>query len=972
MKKINSRRRFQGLPTTIAAMALALFGMSSCEKNELEEDMPDWLGASIYEYLEDEGFDTYVRIINDLDYKEVLSKTGSKTLFVADEEAVQRFYKSGYFKMADGVTPVSCYEELSMAQKKLLLYGAMLNNVYQVAMLSSTEGTPPVQGDAMRRVASSSIWDTVPKLTPEIMPNNSYWKVFRDNNRTIRCMTDETNKPMVIFNNKFLTMKKITNDDYDFLFNQGNYPVASPSGRPGRQPQDASINGVKIKEQNIKCLNGFINVMEDVIYPLPNMAEYLNINENTTIYNALLRRFCAPYYQFGDLNNNGRDMTREYNRLYPDDQVDTLWQMRFLSERTHSGSSTDMLGSDTYGRVYSTTAKDLLKFDPGWSSFYSTTSSTTTSNVALQQNMAVMLVPDDKAMAAWWITGAGAPLRERYGTGSSDIIEDMSGVPNKLIIPLLRNNMLNSFVGSVPSKFASVLDSNNDPMMIETSNVDSVKMCCNGAIYFTNYVFSPADYKSVSFPTISNESLEILDWAIKNLEFDAYLNSMVARYSFFVPQARMIGGVSEKVGNRPVLLYRDPVSEGDKYTQMFAFYYTPEGVRAAIFSTDEAGNPLDVLTASATTAQIKDRLEDLLDYHVIIGDVEDGYTYYQTKGRGTVKIDFSGADSLVFGGYQIEKNAGLKIIKRFDMTADGGNGRTYLIDEPIATSYRSVFDVLSDSENYPKFSTFFDLMSRFFENERNSHAVGGTNVNTFNTYHYTVYVPSNDAIDPMIRNYEILDRNQIAELEEYYEDLTTDEEAYNIAMERLSKALRTDIVKNLQATKYPDAHIWNPADSKYNAFWNEAKALLDAEPQTEEDTSFVHTYYTDMLTTTLDNFVKYHIQDNSVYVGGEFKIDTIHVSDVYAHYETAYMNEKSQFEKLAVRSFRNGGITMKDVLNKEHNVVTSDKRYYNIMCREYEYNAKSRPDQLETSSYAVIHMIDTPLDNGVEFTYYKF
>ena len=107
--------------------------------------------------------------------------------------------------------------------------------------------------------------------------------------------------------------------------------------------------------------------------------------------------------------------------------------------------------------------------------------------------------------------------------------------------------MLYSLVGSVPSKFESVLNDANDPMFegaggvkAAIESIDSVVMCCNGAIYFTNKVYAPTAYRSVSYPTLVNDKLDIINMAIENktLSFSAYLNSMVSTYSFFVPVIR--------------------------------------------------------------------------------------------------------------------------------------------------------------------------------------------------------------------------------------------------------------------------------------------------------------------------------------------------------------------------------------------------------------------------------------------------
>ena len=75
----------------VAAAAIVLAGgglMSSCSEYDLDERTPEGWGSSIYNWLTSQGnFTNSVRMIDDLDYREVLSKTGSNTLFVANDEA---------------------------------------------------------------------------------------------------------------------------------------------------------------------------------------------------------------------------------------------------------------------------------------------------------------------------------------------------------------------------------------------------------------------------------------------------------------------------------------------------------------------------------------------------------------------------------------------------------------------------------------------------------------------------------------------------------------------------------------------------------------------------------------------------------------------------------------------------------------------------------------------------------------------
>lgn len=68
--------------------------MQSCSTDELT-GQPSSLGNSIYERLQESGDYSYtIKLIDDLDQTRVLSQTGSKTLFVADDAAFEEFFKN--------------------------------------------------------------------------------------------------------------------------------------------------------------------------------------------------------------------------------------------------------------------------------------------------------------------------------------------------------------------------------------------------------------------------------------------------------------------------------------------------------------------------------------------------------------------------------------------------------------------------------------------------------------------------------------------------------------------------------------------------------------------------------------------------------------------------------------------------------------------------------------------------------------
>ena len=111
-----------------------------------EDSTPSWLGGSIYSELKSGDkltgtFTTYLKLIDDLGYDETLNRTGSKTIFPANDDAFKRFFQSNDWG-------VSSYEELTFAQKKMLLYSSMLDNALLTSMLSNVESTTATTGIA--------------------------------------------------------------------------------------------------------------------------------------------------------------------------------------------------------------------------------------------------------------------------------------------------------------------------------------------------------------------------------------------------------------------------------------------------------------------------------------------------------------------------------------------------------------------------------------------------------------------------------------------------------------------------------------------------------------------------------------------------------------------------------------------------------------------------------------------------------
>jgi len=829
----------------------------SCDIYELDDKEPDWLGASIYDYLKTDGnFTVYTRLIKDLDYVDILSQTGSKTLFVSDDDAFDVFF-------ANNPWGVTNYDQLTRAQKSLLLNYGMINNAYLVSMLSNYNNGGLKESEAFRRVTAVSVVDSIPFAIGDQLPASVYWTYYKT--KGLYILKDNTPLTLMYFTQKHLEQAQITDEDFKLI-----------TGIE-RTKNDAHVFGIKIKTRDITCKNGYLNVLESVLVPPLNMAEYISSNPNTSIFAEVLNRFCAPYFDAAN--------TLKYRQLHPEFS-DSIFNMDYFAKE--GGRITTPAGQ-------SINADLLLPFDPGWNSY-----ARTTSGNALQSDMAAMFVPTNAAMETYFNSGEGAVLKDRFGAWKD--------VPFDILPLFLKRHMRTSLIESVPSRFSKMVDEDNSALPVKRADIENVYMGTNGVIYETNKVYAPDDYISVYGPVLlsANDAAvdnktKILKWAIVQPanDFRLYLNSLVSKYSFFVPTDEFFKE------------YIDPVAIGKDVPGALKFWYNTKtnAVNATVYKYDKVNHTVLDSVATITSANfLANRLLDLLNMHIVVGGVETGKNYYLTKGNVAIKVQGSGINMKIQAGGNISRNEQVNVNKVYEQS----NGNTYFIDKPIQTPVNSVYKVLSET---PEFSSFFTLMTGFpasgtsvmFLNKTNYFGVD-FNVKFFNTFNYTVYVPTNAAIDQAIENGVI----------QPWES-------------------RGSIVGINDIT---DATVKAAAIAK------------------------------------LERFVRYHFQDNSVFVDNQninrvYQSATMKLDNTVTHFNTF----KNKYYKIGVTG-SNGSLTLTTESNKTVNVVTSNN-LYNIMTRDFVFSNKPSSFKnvdgtgtgtefstsvITTSSTAVIHQIDNVLD----------
>lgn len=907
MKSSNIKRNMGRLTNSACALLFAGTMFVSC-KDELLTGMPSWLGSSIYEELQARGeYETTLRLINDPVFAQeglptVLAQTGSKTLFVAKDEAYARFFQSNPWG-------VHKYEDLSDAQKKLLLRTSLINNAYLMELLANTDASDLGSGQALRHETSLTLYDSIQVLKPEDMPENEYWDKYRGKNMLI--MRDATVPMVSHYLPGFMSKKQITGDDVNFLTN-GAY-----------SDNDASyVSGNKVIEQDVTCQNGYIHVLENVLQPLTSMAEMIGSNPNYSRMKSFLDRFAFP-----ELNESA---TREYNRLYNNGMiVDSVYTWRYLNNGFNNNYKE--LGlyraiKEVPGLTNSGDSWDnILPYDPGWNQYYNTISGS-------NEDMAVFIVPTDEAFRRYETDGGtGQTLMDNYGSWEN--------VPNRIIAKLLQNLMKTSFINTVPSKFHTVLNTAQQSFFNSQEDRDALTSChlaTNGVIYESNKVFSAPEYVSVMFPVMLDDNMKVTYTSITNLLLSSYLTSMDSKYTFLPP-------TDEALQN-----YVDPVDfqkSADQRT-ITEFSYENNKITCKRYYMKEDGTKGAEVTSPSLSddAYITNRMTDIMNNSIIIGNVEDslamGYYVFTSKGGAPVIFDKRkvGRDIRVKGPGN-DDFIPLRTSKEgyYNMINSAGNGVTCILDEtPVMPASKSVLSVLEDLVNGDaqgsEYEEFYNMLanSNLVTESYNSGKTisNGKTISSMNNYNYTVYVPSSNTIR------ELVDAGKLPDYRSILDDVENGE-----------------VVKDVETKlKEEFAEEWAEVIAKAEQDDEDAKALLDV---------LIENVISER-EAAITAFLRYHIQNTALYLGANIKA---------TKYESTLMNSTTgRFSVLEVTPGAPGeSFSIRSAVSGAP--VRHVKSTENHFAREYHFRNASETtiqnindaEKIYNSSYAVVHLIDGPL-----------
>lgn len=949
----------------LCASLVAMAMLSSCEKELLvpEGTKPEWLGESIYEELRSgthlEGtFNTYLRLVDDLKYDEILSRTGSKTIFPANDEAFERFF-------ADSNNPygVTCYEELQEGMKRQLLKASMLDNALLAGMLSNTprqnDDNNVDRGKAIKHETNISVTDSVTYIGHQsLMPqNNPYWSGHNE----IYVVSDATKPMMVHFTREQMLANNITTtgSDSDFGILRGE-----PVGSEITNSDTAYIYQTKIIKQDVTCLNGYIHQVADVLVPPGNVAQVLRAEQNTKLFSRILDYFCAPYFDAA-----AQRTTRDYNDWALQNGkpiIDSIYQIRYFSTRSQGGAPNVL---DPIGTQIPNNKR--LKWDPGWNQYYS---STNTANSL--DDIGAILVPTDDAIKDYFLPGGGgAYFIDLYGVKGllnteDNLVANLDALHNNgngILTSFVNNLMQTSFVATVPSKFGTITnDGSGDFMGITKDDISKtrvgnelrydVKVANNGVIYKLDKMVAPDEFQSVIGPALVYPDLSIMGYfsqdkttgtgvSIFGADMYYYLMAMKANYIYFIPSNEGLKGcfidpVSLKTSTPSALEFYFHVDSVKGTTTVQNVYgvkihdYDPETGEISPEIREDVPNIVDTKTTPATSPYAS-QVYDMLNYNTIVLDAGEQITnnYYLTKHGGAVKLsEFKEVDGVysgyVSGGAQIDNGVAPA---KIEMGWKEKNGWAFRLDNVIQPALISVRKLLDNNKD--RFQSFIDLCAVFNETSllgwagiKSSSGSFGTspqqryfvftdkegkaldmNVNFFNGYNYTLYAPDNEAM-------EIAKEMGLPTVEEIMSE-------YNKYKDAISE---DDLLEGEEA----DENVY-PADT-IDAAKKRTLAKLNA----------------------VRAFIRYHFQNNSVFADNDVK---------ETEYQSLYSTELGIPTILTTKS-KDGKLTVKDEFGQEIEIYADDnQRLVNKMTRDYEYDDAVQPTSIAVSSFAVVHQVSKPL-----------
>ena len=944
--------------------SLLCIGLASCSKDYIvpqeEGELPSWLGESIYKELKQPSqlvgtFNTYCRLIDDLDYAEVLGKTGSKTIFPANDEAFAEFFEGGNNKFG-----VSSYEELTHSQKAELLFSTMIDNAILVGSLSNQQNSQGevLQGQLVKHPTNMRLtYSVTPWFSQNLPANNKYFNRFKTNGRgSLLAVFDNTVAPMVHFTGEYMLNNNmtVTGDDSDFKILTGSDYVDG----------DAYIFDRKVIKGDVVCQNGYIHQLDKVLVNPGNMSQVLRSDDETHYISRILDYYCFP--------DPDMTLTEQYRADASVLGQDTVFAIRYLSKNSQRAKLSQP------SRGVTVADNQLLDFDPGWNYYNPTLKGSTTTDEA---EIAAFLAPDDDAVedyflneAAYILKNLGAPGLPITAENLDTHLDSVYNSDPSIFASILNNVMKGYLTKTVPSNFSTVqndafefLDVTKDDIIKKADGNYDVTIANNGVIYKMNKLFGPKLYNSVLGPASVYKDMRTMGEMLNDHQTTAgvgsklgadmyyYLLSMKARYGLFVPtdnenQFIIIdpASVKDTDGKLKGLRFKfDPTADGSFHVLVKKYIYNGTGPFNSISSYTETAGAQDI---NIETGMFNSQIKDFLDYcTIVLADSTEtgkgnpvyglyGNKFYKTKQGGAIMV----VDNKVAGGPQIsDPSQWSTITEVFDEnSADAKieNGTVYRLNYPMQPTIAGVYKTLEDSKfdfydedadydvNPPQYDHFLNFCLQF-------------NNEDLYTFAGILTGENGENIAAKLKPYRVIDdQDNWAMLSAYnYTIYAPTYEAMVIAQRDMGLPVWKDVLAAM--------NDWQSA-----GFSSEDEAKK----------------YVKECLDVMSRFVRYHTQNSSLFADRYFKNydPETGLTTPEPAYSTFCSNSIGIAQTLTVSGGDNK-LIVKDASGTAVTVNASSKDA-NLIARDITVTSKNdsqygQYNVIEKSSYVTIHGIDKPL-----------
>lgn len=887
-------------------------------------------GSTLYDNLQALGnYTTYLRLIdsfggiqrafkNELtdDEREYKGSIDTLTVFAPNDEAFARFFAHNAWTDQQG-NAISSYEQLSDRQKLSLIYRSYVPGFVTANSLQASDN---IKGN-LRLYAwgydrqfnlvpykhtggtdintfppddNSGREDYAKKLNQHIM--DGVWIGYG----TVGDNTDGAlayRGGTMIWNDDYWQYKGLSHDDLAFI------GAADTEGS-----EHIKIGNAHITQPNLRCQNGYLHLVDEVVVPQPNLMYILaqaRLGGKCSLASSLAQRF-------------------NYLKYDPEYYI-ALWDPEYSGSFCNSDSAMTVRNS-------------LLD------------------RVVTTAQMPAIILPTDEALKAF-LFASDNPLWQ-FGINQYNYYTMLMSLPREVLQPFVKEWFRTSFTDVLPSRYSYMCSAKGHQLLADVTSPEAYKLA-------VQQVIPAADGFIVVVDAVPNAEDLRNELTFVKLAGRVAGTALTAndRYEYNTNAAPFSTNYQREMHNKPFTMFVptdeglkkyglvDPMSMASNNRVSWRYWsLTPQGIssnedgqiavaaKAYRYSykevrNTEADRPLGVTTSSpANEICTKDTgfgptkrqlLTDMLDQHIVLQDLDSmlnnlRHWYLSRSGMPIYMKEHTNTNIVVNGGMQIDLNE-KDVADKHDCTlqfvGQNNTGTSVVIDRPMQPTTQNVYQRLQSNDAFSMFfdcayalNGAYDLKNRLFGNEASEALMGRKyiifdesnggytrygNANTklvnfFHNFNYTIFVPTNEGMQKAV-------------------------EAGLPTIESIEKFVEESLDNNGQL----------PDDKR-----EQAQAM----------------YF------TLLNFLKYHFCDKSYFLEPDLESgDTEQTT-------TACIDASNQQALTADINSGNGMLMVRDASNR-YKVVKPDLA--NIIARDAEFNDEpTRAKYILSASNVVLHGID--------------